>query len=418
MFRIRENEIADALTTADLWQIMLKEVPPIAAEYFIGGAGSLTTLKSNVLAFQQVMLAPPGAVKHKKIGTETEIFGHELSVPFFTAPVGSLRTLWPMGDAVVSQVAGEFGTATTLSTLSMTPMEKVAEASSGPKWFQLYLCGGVETAKRGIKRARDAGFSALVLTIDTAVSGDRIAHARMKPMDAVSSIFSGPRKLARAFHKVKLAPQMIPRTGWLWRHFNDGGMLPFVNVTNERGEPMPYAGIGEQLAASAVTWSDLSWIKEAWGDQPLIVKGVHCAEDALKAEELGATGVIFSNHGGRQLGQAIPSLQIVAEAMPKLRAAGSKLDCAMDGGVRSGLDVLVGLSYGLKAVGLGRVVAGGLGAGGHMGVRRAFELVQEDLIRSMELLGVQNISQIHNQGEKLRRESMILGTAHLPEFYF
>ena len=110
MFRIRENEIADALTTADIWQIMLKEVPPIAAEYFIGGAGSLTTLKSNVLAFQQVMLAPHGAVKHKTIDTKTEIFGHELSVPFFTAPVGSLRTLWPKGDAVVSQVAGEFGT--------------------------------------------------------------------------------------------------------------------------------------------------------------------------------------------------------------------------------------------------------------------------------------------------------------------
>jgi len=181
---------------------------------------------------------------------------------------------------------------------------------------------------------------------------------------------------------------------------------------------MPYAGIGQQLAASAVTWSDLPWIKEAWGDQPLIVKGVHCAEDALRAEELGATGVIFSNHGGRQLGRAIPSLQIVAEAMPKLRAANSKLDCAMDGGIRSGLDVLIGLSYGLKAVGLGRVTAGGLGAGGHLGLTRAFELIKEDLLRSMELLGVQNISEIQQQGEKLRRQSMVLGTEHIPPFSF
>ena len=128
--------------------------------------------------------------------------------------------------------------------------------------------------------------------------------------------------------------------------------------------------------------------------------------------------MIFSTHGGRQLGQAIPSLQIVAEAMPKLRAAKSKLDCAMDSGIRSGLDVLIGLRYGLKAVGLGRVTAGGLGAGGHMGLTRAFELMKEDLLRSMELLGVQNISQIQKQGENLRRESMLLSTAHLPGFVF
>ena len=349
MFRIRENEIADALTTADIWRIMLREVPPIAAEYFIGGADELTTLKANVLAFQQTMLAPPGAVKHKTLDTTTSIFGQELSLPFFVAPVGSLRTLWPMADAVASQVAGEFGTAMTLSTLSQTPMEAVADASNGPKWFQLYLCGGVETAKRGIRRARDAGFSALVLTIDTAVSGNRIEHARMKPMDAVGSIYSGPRKLKRALHKVKLAPQIVPRMGWLRRHWRDGGLLPFVNIIDECGEPMPYAGIGEQLAASAVTWSDL---------------------------------------------------------------------CAMDGGIRSGLDVLIGLSYGLKAVGLGRVTAGGLGAGGHLGLTRAFELMKEDLLRSMELLGVQNISQIQEQGEELRRKSMVLGTAHLPEFIF
>ena len=193
MFGIRENEIADALTTADIWKIMLKEIPPIAAEYFIGGADELTTLKANVLAFKQILLAPRGAIKYKKLDTTSNIFGHNLSLPFFIAPIGSLRTLWPMADAVASQVAGEFGTAMTLSTLSTTPMEDVSEASAGPNWFQLYLCGGRKTAKRGIERAKSAGFSALILTIDTAVSGNRITHARMKPMDATDAIFSGPR---------------------------------------------------------------------------------------------------------------------------------------------------------------------------------------------------------------------------------
>ena len=418
MFRIRENEIADALTTSDIWKIMLKEVPPIAAEYFFGGADELTTLKANVLAFKQVLIAPRGAIKNKYIDTTSKIFGEKLSLPFFISPVGSLRTLWPKADAVASKVAGDFGTAMSLSTLSQTPMEDVCEASSGPKWFQLYLCGGRETAKRGILRAKQAGFSALILTIDTAVSGNRIEHARMKPMDATSSIFSGPRKIGRLYHKAKLAPQISTRLGWLLRHWNDGGILPFVNIVNENNEPMPYVGIGEQLSASAVTWDDIPWIKDAWGDNPLIIKGVHCLEDAQKAEEFGADGVIFSNHGGRQLGQAIPTLQIVAEIMPKLKLANSKLDCAMDGGIRNGMDVLIGLSYGLKAVGLGRVVAGGLGAGGYIGLTKTFELMKEDLHRSMELLGVQDISEIHEQGEKFRRESMVNGTEYYPNFVF
>ena len=114
MFQIRENEIADALTTSDIWKIMLKEVPPIAAEYFVGGADELTTLKANVLAFKQVLIAPRGAIKNKHIDTTSKIFGEKLSLPFFISPVGSLRTLWPKADAVASKVAGDFGTAMSL----------------------------------------------------------------------------------------------------------------------------------------------------------------------------------------------------------------------------------------------------------------------------------------------------------------
>ena len=142
------------------------------------------------------------------------------------------------------------------------------------------------------------------------------------------------------------------------------------------------------------------------------------ALDAQKVEAFGADGVIFPNHRGHQLGQAIPNLQIMAEIMPKLKLANSKLDCAMDGGIRNGMDVLIGLSYGLKAVGLGRVVAGGLGAGGYIGLTKTFELMKEDLHRSMELLGVQDISEIHEQGEKFRRESMVNGTEYYPKFVF
>ena len=124
-------------------------------------------------------------------------------------------------------------------------------------------------------------------------------------------------KLMLAFRKLKLAPQMLPRLSWLISYYWDGGLMKFVNIIDDEGQPMPYTDIGTQPAASAVTWDDLKWVKEAWGDKPLIIKGVHCAYDARKAEELGASGVIWSNHGGRQQDRVPPTLHIVAKEMPR-----------------------------------------------------------------------------------------------------
>ena len=154
----------------------------------------------------------------------------------------------------------------------------------------------------------------------------------------------------------------------------------------------------------------------AWGDQPLIVKGVHCAHDARRAEELGATGVVWSNHGGRQQDRVPPVLHTVAQEMPKV--GDTQLDFMMDGGVRNGTDVLVALTYGLKAVGLGRVTAAGVGAGGPDGLRRAFEILSSDFDRAMRLVGVQSVAELRERGPELRRESLMQGDGHLPAFVF
>jgi L-lactate dehydrogenase (cytochrome) len=348
----------------------------------------------------------------------TTVVGHRLAVPWFIAPVGSLRTLFPMADAIAARVAGKFETVMALSTLSGTAMEDVASASKGDCWFQLYLCGGRETALRGIARAKEAGFTSLVLTIDTGVSGLRLMHARMKPMELVGP-FRGldlKARLKLAAAKMKLAPQLLPRLPWLMSHIRDGGLMNFVNVIDEDGQPMPYADIGTQLAASAVTWDDLKWIKEAWGDRPLIVKGVHCANDALKAEAMGASGVIWSNHGGRQQDRVPPTLHMVAQEMPFL--GDSKLDFMMDGGVRNGTDILIALSYGLRAVGIGRVTAAGIGAGGYAGLTRAFEILKSDLDRAMRLVGVSSVEEIRATGAQLRRECLLKGDGHLPPVVF
>jgi L-lactate dehydrogenase (cytochrome) len=194
-------------------------------------------------------------------------------------------------------------------------------------------------------------------------------------------------------------------------------MMQFVNIEmDSQGTPMPYADIGTQLAASAVTWKDIGWIKAAWGDGPLIVKGAHNADDAKRAEDSGASAVIWSNHGGRQEDRVPPTLHMVAEEMPKM--AHSKLDFMMDGGIRNGKDVLIALSYGLKAVGLGRVCVAGLGAGGYVGMRRAFEIIHSELERCMRLVGVRSVDEIRERGTEIRRNNLLITAACLPKFVF
>ena len=413
-----ERKIDDALTTDDLWKLASGRIPPIAFEYFRGAADSESTARGNVVAFQQAMTTAFGALKFDSVDMSTSALGAAIDVPWYISPVGSLSTLEPAGEAIASQVAGEFGTIMALSTLSGTPMEQVASASSGTSWFQLYLVGGKETALRTIARAKAAGFDALMLTIDTGVSGSRAGHARMKPMEVAGSAagLSASEKVRWAARRIAVAPQFATRLDFLRQYYASGGMMEFVNVVDEDGNPMPYTDIGTQLGESAVTWDDLAWVREAWGDKPLVVKGVHCAQDARRAEELGASGVIWSNHGGRQQDRVPPVLHIVEQEMPLV--GDSELDFFMDGGIRNGTDILIALSHGLNAVGLGRVTVAGLGAGGHYGLSRAFEILHAEFDRAMRLVGVQSVDEIHERGAELRRDPLLLGDHHLPEFVF
>jgi isopentenyl diphosphate isomerase/L-lactate dehydrogenase-like FMN-dependent dehydrogenase len=409
----------DCMTTEDIWCRMQRRVPPVVSEYFRGGADAEITLRANVRAFQQSFVNAEGATRFGAVDTSTTVLDQRIELPWYITPVGSLRTLYPKAEAVAAKVAGQFGTVMGLSTLSGTPMEEVAEASINSCWFQLYLCGGRETALRGIARAKKAGFTALVLTIDTSVSGQRLVHARMKPLEAMRS-WEGltlHQKLQSLRRIISLAPQMLPRFNWLLDFYADHGVMEFVNIIDAEGKPMAFTDIGSQLAESAITWSDLEWIKQAWGsDQPLIVKGVHCAEDAQRAEDCGANGVVWSNHGGRQMDRVQPTLHMVRNEMPKLKD--SKLEFLMDGGVRNGTDIFIALTYGIRAVGIGRAMAAGIGAGGETGLRRVFEILKADLVRAMQLTGVDSIEQIQEAGASLRRDNQLHGNDYLPPFVY
>lgn len=407
------------MTTEDIWYRMQRRVPPVVSEYFRGGADAEITLHANVRAFQQSFVNAEGATHFEAVDTSTTVLDHRIQLPWYITPVGSLRTLYPKAEAVAAKVAGQFGTVMGLSTLSGTPMEEVRQASCNSCWFQLYLCGGRETALRGIARAKKAGFTALVLTIDTSVSGQRLVHARMKPLEAMRP-WEGltlQQKLQSLRRIISLAPQMLPRLNWLLDFYADHGVMEFVNIIDAEGKPMPFTDIGSQLAESAITWSDLEWIKQAWGsDHPLIVKGVHCAEDAQRAEDCGANGVVWSNHGGRQMDRVQPTLHMVRNEMPKLKD--SKLEFLMDGGIRNGTDIFIALTYGIRAVGIGRAMAAGIGSGGETGLRRVFEILKADLVRAMQLTGVDSIGQIQEAGASLRRDNQLHGNDYLPPFVY
>lgn len=375
--------VQDAPTIDDLCQLMKRRLPPVVEEYIRGAADQEHTLRDNVEAFRRVRLNPRYAIRLDSIDLNTTVAGQSISLPVIAAPVGSLRLIWPRGEAVAAEVVGDAGTICTLSTLTGTRLEEVKEASKGPCWFQLYLVGGREVATKAILRAKAAGYSTLVLTIDTPVAGNRVGHARMRPMQALNGTI---------FEKAGFALQMMRHLSWVISHYADGGLMEFPNIELDNGEFMQYSDIGSQLKQSAVTWDDLPWIKEAWGDGPLVIKGIHNLEDAKLAEKHGVQAIIISNHGGRQLDRVLPTLHVLKEVAPAMK--NSHMDILMDGGIRSRSDVVIALAMGAKAVLVGRAYAYGLGAGGAAGVRRAFDILRTEIDDTMRQLGCSSLDEL------------------------
>ena len=275
-------------------------------------------------------------------------------LPFLLGPVSSCRMFSPQRKV---GAAREAGTGYTLSTLSGCRLEEVKQATECPAWYQLYLLGGRDVALKTIERAKSAGFSAIVLTIDTPVSGLRELDVRNGTKELLSQ---------NPLTMLPFLPQMLAKPCWLSQWFGDGGLMNFPNVVLENG-PMGYTEIGPALEQSVVTWDDLKWIREAWGGK-LIIKGVHIGDDARKAVDLGVDAVVVSNHGARQLDSVAPTIRVLPELV---KAVNGEIDVLMDGGIRRGSDVVKAFCLGAKGVLIGRAYAYGLAAGGGPGVARA-----------------------------------------------
>jgi L-lactate dehydrogenase (cytochrome) len=370
------------VSIADFRAIAQRRVPRSVFDYLDGGAEGEVTLRENCRVYDDVTFRPRHAVAFDQCNLRTRVLGFDLALPFLLAPVGYSRLMHPMGEVAAARAAGNAGTAYILSTISGHKLEDVKAASTGPVFYQLYLMGGRGAAEAAIERARAAGFSALAVTIDTPVSGIRERDHRNGMKELVSG---GP------FEKLPFLPQILSRPGWLASFLLDGGIPALPNVVIPGKGPMPLVDVAAALAESAVTWSDLTWIREVWRG-PIIVKGVLTADDARRAVNEGAAAISVSNHGGRQLDCVPASLRVLPEIV---KAVDGQIEVLMDGGIRRGTDIAKALCLGARAVLCGRAYAYGLAAAGEVGVNRAIEILRTDLDRTLRLLGCANVGELN-----------------------
>jgi isopentenyl diphosphate isomerase/L-lactate dehydrogenase-like FMN-dependent dehydrogenase len=371
---------AQVVNIADLRRLAERRLPRVAFDYIDGGADGEVTLRENCRIFDDVLFRPRNAVSMAACDLRTTVLGTELALPFILAPVGSSRMFYPRGEVVAARAAGKAGTAYTLSTLSGCRVDEVKAGTSGPVWYQVYLVGGRDVATAGIERAKSCGCAALVVTIDTAVAGLRERDFRNGTKELLTR---NPWTMLPYVH------QFLTRPSWLAAFIKDGGLMNFPNVVLPEG-PMGYADVGAALEQSTVCWDDLRWIRDLWKG-PLVIKGVMIGEDARRAVDEGADAIVISNHGGRQLDCVYPTLRALPEVVA---AVNGQAEVLLDSGIRRGTDIVKALCMGARAVLVGRAYAYGLAAGGEAGVTRAIQILRNDVIRALKLLGCPSVAQL------------------------
>jgi isopentenyl diphosphate isomerase/L-lactate dehydrogenase-like FMN-dependent dehydrogenase len=377
---VRARAVASprVVSVADLRTLARRRLPRVVFDYVDGGADDEVTMRANRAAFDAVTFRPRQAVPVPGCDLRVRVLGAELSLPVLLAPVGYSRLVHPQGEVAAARAAGEAGTVYILSTVSGHRLEDVAAAAPGRVWYQLYLVGGRGAAEAALARAQAAGFGALVVTVDTPVIGMRERDVR-----------NGARELLAGSLRARLPflPQLFARPGWLAGFLLDRGLHRLPNVVVPGRGPLAVADVRGGLERR-ITWEDLRWIRACWPG-PIVIKGVLTGDDARRAVDEGASGVVVSNHGGRQLDGTPASLRALPEIVG---AVGGRADVLMDGGIRRGSDAVKAICLGARAVLIGRPYIYGLAAAGEAGVARTLEILRADLERTLQLLGCPAVS--------------------------
>ena len=358
----------------DFRELARRRLPRVLFEYIDGGAYAEVTLKRNVADFEAIALRQRVLRDMSAVDLGVEVLGQNLALPVGLAPVGMAGMYRRRGETQAARAAAAAGAPFCLSTVGICGVEEVAATGVAP-WFQLYMLRDRGYVRELIARARAAGCPVLVFTVDLPISGARYRDVR--------SGFTGASGPAAALRQ---AFDGLAHPAWLWDVWAQGRPHSLGSVA---GALAPGARVGDFLGwinanfDRSVTWADMDWLRQQW-DGPILIKGVLDAEDARQAARVGAQGVVVSNHGGRQLDGVRASIS----ALPRIAdAVGGELDVLLDGGVRSGLDVLKALALGARACLIGRPWAYALAAGGEAGVARLLELIRAELTVAMILTG-------------------------------
>ncbi len=365
------------LNIADLREAARRRLPRLIFDYIDGGADDEVTLSENSRRFDDYKLYFRTLVDVTTLNTRTEVMGSACQLPVLIAPTAASRMFHPReGERAVARAAHNYGLIYSTSTLGSVTIEEIAEQTPGPKWFQIYVWRDRQLVADILERIRKAGFTGIILTVDLAVAGNRERDPR--------NGFATPPKPS-----LKLLSQILPRPGYAW----DSLTTPKIGAVNFPDPPdgLSVRDFVDQQFDRSVDWNYARWLKDTWGG-PMAIKGISTIDDASRAVDMGADCVWVSNHGGRQLDTAPPSI----DTLPDIVAAvGDQVDVVLDGGVRRGHDVVKALALGAKAVGIGRPYLYGLAAAGQPGVERALAILKAEFERTLALIGCPDIRDLH-----------------------
>ena len=372
-----------ALTVEDLKRAAKKRVPSVVFDYVEGSAGNEVGYSRSLQSYRNVEWKVRGFSDVSGVDTSLYILNERVEMPILFAPTGYTRLMHHAGEPAVACVAESNNLIYTLSTMGTTsPAELAAEVPGVRRWFQLYVVQNRQDSLNVINQAKDNGFEALVLTIDTPVTGLRHRDTRngltIPPRIRPSTIFAIARK---------------PR--W-WINLLTTKPLEFAAF---RGWDRSLQELASTIFDPSMTWKDLEWLQSVWNG-PIIVKGVQNVKDAKKLSKMGVTGIVVSNHGGRQLDQGPVPLEILGDVV---KAVDGKVDVYIDGAIMSGSDVYSAIALGAKAVFIGRAYLYGIMAGGQKGVEKVIEIMQKELMNTMALAGAKTIDDIHELGARFRK---------------
>lgn len=377
-----------AVNVDGLRRIARQRLPRSVFNYIDGGADDELTMVRNQQGFEQIEFRPRVLCNIQEIDTSTTLLGKRLPLPLVFSPTGMTRAVTPGGEMDVTRSTARSEIPYVLSTLSTCSIEEVAQGSSGPHWFQVYIWKDRTLVKELLDRAAQAGYEAIVITVDTTVLGNRERDLR--------SGFTVPPKLG-----LDTILDGILHPSWTWRFVRSKPIL-FSNVVGKSvGDGNDPASLSQYLKDqfdSSISWKDIEWFQQNWNG-PILIKGIQSVEDARLAAKAGIPAIIVSNHGGRQLDGAPPAIELIE---PIADAVGSDLEILCDGGIRRGSDIAKAIALGARACMIGRPYLYGLATAGERGVDFTIRLLQEDLARTLSLTGCPSVQKIGRDLVRIR----------------